>query len=81
MKAAISKPGTAKNNKTGDWRTFRPNVDNQKCIKCGTCQRFCPEGVMGKIGEYPEVDFDYCKGCGICANECPKKAITMSEDK
>lgn len=81
MKLPISKPSTAAANKTGDWKTFKPVVDPEKCIKCGICQRFCPEGIMGKEGTLSTPDLDYCKGCGICANECPKKAITMVEEK
>jgi 2-oxoacid:acceptor oxidoreductase gamma subunit (pyruvate/2-ketoisovalerate family)/2-oxoacid:acceptor oxidoreductase delta subunit (pyruvate/2-ketoisovalerate family) len=64
---------------TGDWKTYMPVCDLEKCTTCLTCVMFCPEGAikwrpeMGKI----EFDFSFCKGCGICANECPTKAITM----
>ena len=64
---------------TGDWKTFMPVRDLEKCTTCLTCVMLCPEGAikwrpeMGKI----EFDFSFCKGCGICANECPTKAITM----
>ena len=64
---------------TGDWKTYMPVRDLEKCTTCLTCVMFCPEGAikwrpeMGKI----EFDFSFCKGCGICANECPTKAITM----
>ena len=81
MKLPISKPGTSVENKTGDWRTFKPDIEVAKCIKCGTCQRFCPEGCMGDEGKVPVVNFDYCKGCGICANECPVKCIKMVPEK
>lgn len=81
MNPPHAKPGTSTENKTGDWRTFKPEVDPEKCIKCGTCQRFCPEGCMGDVGKVPDINYDYCKGCGICANECPKKAISMKTEK
>lgn len=73
------KPGTSAENKTGSWRSYRPTVDSAKCIKCGICAGFCPEGCINidpKTGAV--IDYNYCKGCGICARECPKKAITMS---
>lgn len=59
-------------------RAFRPVVDNEKCIKCGNCQTYCPEGTV-MLGGSDEVLFDYryCKGCGVCANECPVEAIKM----
>ena len=63
--------------KTGDWKAFMPEVTAEKCIKCGICQNFCPEGIMGKVGLVPDIDYDYCKGCSICANECPVKCIEM----
>ena len=65
-------------NKTGSWRTFRPILDPEKCIKCYICWKFCPEPCIEiSDDELPVFDYDYCKGCGICANECPKDAIEM----
>jgi pyruvate ferredoxin oxidoreductase delta subunit len=52
-----------------------------KCIKCGLCQIYCPEGTV-LLREDEEVVFDYryCKGCGVCANECPVNAIGMERE-
>ncbi len=64
---------------TGDWKTYMPVRDLEKCTKCLMCVLYCPEGAIrwlpdqGKI----EIDSSFCKGCGICANECPTKAIKM----
>ena len=77
MRVSFSKPGTTIANKTGSWRAFRPKLDVQKCVKCGICHNFCPEGIMGDPKKVPEIDFDYCKGCAICEIECPVKAISM----
>ncbi len=41
--AVIFEPGNAVKNKTGGWRTFRPILDIEKCIKCEICYIFCPE--------------------------------------
>lgn len=65
---------------TGSWRQEYPAVDYQSCVKCGTCQRYCPADAVTIITNQEEcVTFawDFCKGCGICANECPKKCIEM----
>lgn len=77
------KPSSTLSNKTGNWRTFIPKIDLDKCISCGMCSKVCPEGAitMVKNNKYkslkPKVDYDFCKGCGICATECPVKAIKM----
>ncbi|HPL93096.1 MAG TPA: 4Fe-4S binding protein [bacterium] len=89
MKKAISvSPGTSKNNKTGAWRTFRPEIDFEKCTGCGICESVCPEPCISnshkknKMGkEVRQIDYDYCKGCGLCAAECPFKAISMKVEK
>ncbi|MFH0988044.1 MAG: 4Fe-4S binding protein [Parcubacteria group bacterium] len=77
-------PGSTKENKTGNWRTFKPVIDHAKCIACGMCSRVCPEGCVFLVGDqalagkvFYEKDLDYCKGCGICAEECPVKCISM----
>jgi 2-oxoacid:acceptor oxidoreductase delta subunit (pyruvate/2-ketoisovalerate family) len=63
--------------KTGEWRTYRPIIDVEKCINCLICWKFCPEPCVIMGEEAPTIDYDYCKGCGICANECPKDAIVL----
>lgn len=83
----IAKPGSTKINKTGGWRTYIPEIDRAKCIKCGICSRVCPESCIEMIAKaeqekpQPDIDYDYCKGCGLCAAECPVKAIKMNLDK
>lgn len=75
--AAVKEPGSTRRNKTGSWRTFKPITDADKCISCGICYIFCPDGCIN-LDYLP--DYDYCKGCGICAEECPVKAITMERE-
>ncbi|MCP4600943.1 MAG: pyruvate synthase subunit PorD [Proteobacteria bacterium] len=79
---AIIEPGSAKYNRTGDWRSDRPIWNFDKCIKCGICSVFCPEGsiTMRRDG-IPENDLEYCKGCGICMVECYTGCIAMEEEK
>lgn len=62
------------------WRTFRPVIDYEKCVRCLRCFLLCPDGVIDKSGENVEIDYDFCKGCGICAQECPVNAISMEKE-
>jgi pyruvate ferredoxin oxidoreductase delta subunit len=79
----IEEAGSSKDFKTGEWKTFVPVWDKEKCTQCMICPVLCPEDCIPvKKGENPErleTDFDYCKGCGICANVCPVKCIEMKE--
>ncbi len=78
----VIEPGSARQYRTGDWRSERPIVDKNKCVKCGLCFIFCPEGCIEQDSEgYFTANLFYCKGCGICARECWPKAITVVEEE
>ena len=77
----VTEPGNARAYRTGDWRSQRPVYEFSRCLKCGVCQLFCPEGCIQKNTEgYFEADLYYCKGCGICARECPTWVVSMKEE-
>ena len=78
----VTEPESARQYQTGTWRSQRPTYDFTKCIKCGICAMYCPEGCISQNAEgYFEADLYYCKGCGICDVECPTKVITMVEEE
>ena len=80
--STVTDAGSASRYKTGDWRSQKPIFDLEKCIKCGLCYIYCPEGCINQNAEGDfEADMYYCKGCGICARECPKDVITMVEEE
>ena len=79
---AIQKPETARNYLTGSWRSQRPIWEHEKCVQCGVCELFCPEGCINQdIEGYFQADLDYCKGCGICAVECWTQCIKMKQEE
>lgn len=59
------------------WRSYRPVVDEDKCVGCWQCYLSCPDGTVFKSGRVVDIDYDFCKGCGVCANVCSKEAISM----
>lgn len=83
--AVVDKPGGAVVNKTGSWRTFRPVVDDKKCVKCGICEWYCPDRTIRVTGEGKKkktvIDYVHCKGCLICMEMCPHGAISKVRDE
>ena len=63
--------------KTGLWRTLRPVIDYDRCVRCWwVCSSFCPDGCIAVTDEgLPEIDYDHCKGCMVCVAQCPPHAI------
>jgi len=79
---AVSNAGNACAYKTGDWRSLRPIVNTDHCIRCGVCYIFCPDMAIQKTADgFFEADLFYCKGCGICAQECITGCITMVQEE
>ena len=78
----VTEPGSSREYRTGDWRSQKPTYDFNKCIKCGVCQIYCPEGCIKQNTEgYFQANLFWCKGCGICSKECPTKVITMVNEE
>lgn len=63
------------------WRTYKPVINLDKCVKCLKCFLVCPDGVIDKSTEDLSIDYDYCKGCGVCAHECPVNCIDMVKEE
>ena len=77
----VTEPGSARQYESGTWRSQRPTYEFSRCIKCGLCALYCPEGCISQDEEGRFVaDLFYCKGCGVCARECWPKVITMQEE-
>jgi ferredoxin len=55
-------------------------IDQDKCIGCGTCIDECPVGALSL-----EVDVvtsnENCSACWVCVDACPVEAFKLSERK
>lgn len=56
---------------------YKYEVDEDKCVKCGLCQKTC--GMDIKVYETP--NSPECIRCGKCKNVCPKGAIISTFDR
>lgn len=79
---SILTPGNADQRHTGSWRVERPEIDYDRCTRCGICFVRCPDGAIVLDDEgYPVIDYDHCKGCMICWDECPvENAISKEKE-
>ena len=78
----VTEPGSSREYRTGDWRSQKPTYNFTKCIKCGVCQIYCPEGCIQQNAEGNfEANMYWCKGCGICTKECPTGVISMVNEE
>ncbi len=77
----VTRTGNSTVRHTGNWRTFRPAIDYEKCTDCMICYAYCPESAMsvGSDGRV-KIDYDNCKGCMICLTECPLRAISQTRE-
>ncbi len=66
-------------------RTFRPAVNETKCIGCGICSRVCPmRNITLSDREEPTADHSqlaaigpHCTACLACLHACPQQAIEV----
>ena len=76
---SILAAGNADRRATGSWRVERPEIDRERCTRCGLCFVPYPDGSIALDDEgYPVIDYDHCKGCMICWQQCPVDAIRES---
>lgn len=63
---------------------MKPEIDNKKCIGCGTCSAMCPEvfeiqaGKATLVNEAPIEDKQEC--IQEAKQACPVEAISLSDE-
>ncbi len=47
----------------------------EKCVRCGLCQKNCRQGAIAIENNAVVIDSEKCQQCGKCFRVCPKQAI------
>lgn len=65
---------------TARFAMLRIEIDAEKCIDCGLCEKNCPMDIelLSYKDEGKRVLSTECILCSTCANVCPKDAISAS---
>lgn len=54
-----------------------PQVNEEICIACGKCAKWCPAEAIVVEGK-AKISQDKCIGCGECTVTCPERAIAIN---
>jgi len=81
IECALIEKGAGRPFQSGDRRRL-PVWDKDRCIRCGICYVYCPDGAVYRTDDgFFDVDKDRCKGCGICHRECWFGVVSMVEEE
>ena len=53
------------------------NVNQEKCVGCGTCVKICPRQAMSITDKKCHCDPTKCVGCFECMTVCPQEACEV----
>ncbi len=56
------------------------HIDEDACINCGSCRRFCPVDTITYVNLRHQVNMEGCTGCTICYAVCPVDAVEVGND-
>jgi len=56
---------------------YLARIDEDKCVSCGQCARYCQFQAIGFRKETAFIRNDRCMGCGVCTDKCNKDALSL----
>jgi uncharacterized protein (DUF362 family)/Pyruvate/2-oxoacid:ferredoxin oxidoreductase delta subunit len=57
--------------------TTRPVIDHSRCIRCGICQKDCPQQAIAERDHVLAIDYRICIRCFCCQEFCPQGAVSV----
>lgn len=55
-----------------------PEINTERCTRCGACVEACPAGAVGLTAAGPLfVRPEACTYCGLCEELCPTGAVVL----
>jgi uncharacterized Fe-S center protein len=57
--------------------SVRPQLDGDKCQRCGACEAVCPEDAVQLNQGVPQFNLQTCVGCAECIGICPHGALAI----
>lgn len=64
-----------------DVEVIYPDIDKEKCIKCGECAKACKFNALAMTKKDVILFDKLCHGCGVCEVVCPSDAIHFEKRK
>jgi ferredoxin len=60
---------------------LRLNVDLERCVRCGKCEKVCPTGAIMVDEDIFRVDSSLCNRCGRCIDGCREAALSLGDNQ
>ena len=57
----------------------KPVADDDECVLCGECGKYCPAKAISEEGERLRFDYGKCIRCFCCLEVCPHGALRIRE--
>ena len=57
----------------------QPQIDEQNCIGCKICEKYCRHDAVKVVDKKAVIDYDKCVGCGQCVAVCQKSAAVIKD--